>query len=417
MSQPPSPSGAAALFGPGPFRLFWTARFLDLLAVPMQAVTLAWQVYQIARDHLHLSVEQAALQVGIVGLAQFLPLFALTLNAGAAADRTDRRLIMGLCIGVEMVSVIVLAALTAGGLRTLWPIFALAAVFGAARAFFNPASTALAPMLVPRELLPRAIAWNAINWQAAAIIGPAVGGLLCAVSPALSYAVVAGLYALSLLFLLAMRANTRPEPRHESRVALIKEGIAYVWREKIVLGATSLDLFAVLLGGATALLPVYARDVLHVGPTGFGVLRSAPAVGATAVAGWLAFRPLRRHAGPMMFTGVAVFGLATIVFALSKVMALSLVALVVLGGADMISVYVRQTLIQLVTPDPMRGRVAAVSTLFVGASNELGEFESGVIARFLGPVGAALFGGIGALVVTGLWARLFPSLRKADRLV
>jgi MFS family permease len=417
MSDTPATPAPAGLFGPGPFRLFWTARFLDLLAVQIQAVTLAWQVYAIARDQLHLSVEAAAFQVGIVGLAQFLPLFALTLNAGAAADRNDRRLIMGACISVELVCVAVLAGLSFSGLDRLWPIFALAAVFGAARAFFNPSSTALAPMLVTREQLPRAIAWNSINWQVAAILGPALGGLLCAISPAISYAVVAVLYVASLLFLFLMRANTRPERRTESRIALIKEGLGYVWREKIVFGAISLDLFAVLLGGATALLPVFARDVLHVGASGFGVLRASPAIGATVVAAWLAFRPIRRHAGPLMFAGVAVFGLATIVFAVSKVMVLSCLALVVLGGADMISVYVRQTLIQLVTPDPMRGRVAAVSTLFVGASNELGEFESGVVARFLGPVGAALFGGVGALVVTGLWAKLFPSLRRADRLV
>lgn len=415
--RPPTMPGAPGLFGPGPFRMFWAARFLDLLAVQVQAVTLAWQVYQIARDQLGQSVGEAALSVGIVGLAQFLPLFALTLNAGAAADRTDRRLIMGLCIGVEMACVAALAALTIGGLTALWPIFALAAVFGAARAFFNPASTALAPMLVSREQLPRAIAWNSINWQTAAIFGPALGGLLCAISPAVSYVVVAVLYALSLAFLFALRADTKPVRQLASRVALIKEGLIYVWREKIVFGAISLDLFAVLLGGATALLPVFARDVLHVGPTGFGILRAGPAIGATAVAAWLAFKPIKRHAGPLMFAGVAVFGLATLVFAVSRSMILTVAALVVLGGADMISVYVRQTLIQLVTPDPMRGRVAAVSTLFVGASNELGEFESGVVARFLGPVGAALFGGVGALLVTGIWAKLFPSLRKADRLV
>jgi MFS family permease len=271
-------------------------------------------------------------------------------------------------------------------------------------------------MLVPRHLLPNAIAWNSLNWQSASILGPAMGGLLCAHSPALAYSVTGVLYVVGLGVLMLVRTNTKPEHQHGSRIELIKEGLAYVWRQKIVFGAISLDLFAVLLGGATALLPVFARDVLHVGPEGFGVLRASPAIGATAVALLLAVKPIRRHAGLLMFGGVAVFGLATIVFALSRVMSLSIVALAVLGGADMISVYVRQTLVQLVTPDHMRGRVAAVSTLFIGASNELGEFESGVVARLLGPVGAALFGGIGALVVTGLWAKLFPDLRKADEL-
>jgi hypothetical protein len=213
-----------------------------------------------------------------------------------------------------------------------------------------------------------------------------------------------------------IRKPSKPEVQPGSRWTLMKEGLAYVWRQKIVFGAISLDLFAVLLGGATALLPVFARDILHVGAEGFGVLRAGPAIGATVVALWLAAHPIRRKAGFYMLAGVAVFGLATCVFALSRSLALSVAALAVLGGADMLSVYVRQTLVQLVTPDAMRGRVAAVSSVFIGASNELGEFESGVAARFLGPVGAALFGGIGALVVTGLWARLFPALRKADRL-
>ncbi|MGZ8369703.1 MAG: MFS transporter [Caulobacteraceae bacterium] len=409
-----SPESARALFAIPAFRLFWAARFCDLLAVQIQAVTLAWQVYAVAR--ISHNVPEAALMVGFIGLAQFLPLFALTLNAGAAADRNDRRVIMMLCVGVEIACSVGLALYAFSHREALWPIFAAAAAFGAARAFFSPSSTALAPTLVPRALLPRAIAWNSLNWQSASIIGPAIGGLLCALSPAVAYSASAGLYGLSLLLLVFLKSPARPEPVTASRVALIKEGLAYVWREKIVFGAISLDLFAVLLGGATALLPVFAKDVLHVGAEGFGVLRAAPAIGATAIAILLAVKPIRRRAGVLMFAGVAVFGLATIVFALSKSMALSVAALITLGGADMISVYVRQTLIQLVTPDPMRGRVAAVSYLFVGASNELGEFESGVVARFLGPVGAALFGGVGALIVTGFWARLFPDLRKADKL-
>jgi len=271
-------------------------------------------------------------------------------------------------------------------------------------------------MLVPRALLPRAIAWNSLAWQSASIIGPALGGVLCAASPAISYSVSMGLYVLAAGALVMIRGETRPAVQPGSRWALVKEGLSYVWSNRIVFGAISLDLFAVLLGGATALLPVYARDVLKVGAQGFGVLRAGTAVGAGGVAILLAIRPIHRKAGLFMFSGVAVFGAATVVFALSRSLALSVLALAVLGGADMLSVYVRQTLVQIVTPDPMRGRVAAVSTLFIGASNELGEFESGVAARLLGPIGAALFGGIGAIVVTGAWAKLFPALRKADRL-
>jgi MFS family permease len=285
-----------------------------------------------------------------------------------------------------------------------------------ARAFMGPGSTALGPMLVPRELLPRAIAWNSLAWQTASILGPAIAGLLLAMSNTLAYATALCLYATAACAVFLIKGNTKPVTQPGSRWQLVKEGLAYVWRQKIVFGAISLDLFAVLLGGATALLPVFARDVLHVGEQGFGILRAGPAIGATLVAFALAAKPIRSRAGIFMFSGVAVFGLATIVFGLSKSLWLSVCALAVLGGADMLSVYVRQTLVQLVTPDEMRGRVASVSTLFIGASNELGEFESGLVARILGPVGAAVFGGVGALVVTGTWAALFPALRKANRL-
>jgi hypothetical protein len=264
--------------------------------------------------------------------------------------------------------------------------------------------------------LPRAIAWNSLAWQTASIAGPAAAGFLVADSAETAYFTTFALYGLSAVLVVGIRGNAKPEVRPGSRWQLVKEGLGYVWRQKIVFGAISLDLFAVLLGGATALLPVFARDVLHVGAEGFGLLRAAPAMGATAVALWLAAHPIRSKAGVFMFSGVAVFGLATVVFGLSKSLWLSVAALAVLGGADMLSVYVRQTLVQLVTPDHMRGRVASVSSVFIGASNELGEFESGVVARILGPIGAAVFGGVGAMMVTGLWAKLFPDLRRADRL-
>jgi MFS family permease len=272
-------------------------------------------------------------------------------------------------------------------------------------------------MLVPRELLRRAIAWNSLSFQVGSISGPALAGLVVGQwSSAHAYGVALVLYLVPIVGLLFVRRPTTPEAQPGSRLQAVREGLAYLKRERVVLGAISLDLVAVLLGGATALLPVFARDILHVGPQGFGLLRTAPAVGATAMALLLAARPIHRHAGRWMFGGVAVFGLATIVFGLSRHFGLSLVALATLGGADMVSVFVRQTLIQVLTPDAMRGRVAAVSYLFIGASNELGEFESGVTARLFGPVLAAVLGGAASVTATGLWARLFPELRRVDRL-
>ena len=415
MTSPPAPSSTAALLRQRPFLLFWGARFATILAAQAQAVTIAWQVYAVARIG-GATVKEAAFDVGMIGLAQFIPLFLLTLISGEVADRYDRRIICAICLGVEAVSAATLAYLAWSGSTALWPIFTVAAAFGSARAFYNPASTAMGPMLVPRDLLPRAIAWNSLAWQGASIAGPALGGLLCALSSAISYEVSLGLYLVSAVGLLLININTKTATQPGSRIELIKEGLAYVWSNKIVFGAISLDLFAVLLGGATALMPVYARDVLHVGAEGFGVLRAGPAIGATIVAIALTVRPIKHKAGIFMFTGVAIFAVATLVFAVSKSMTLSVAALAILGGADMLSVYIRQTLIQIVTPDVMRGRVAAVSVLFIGASNELGEFESGVVARLIGPIGAALFGGWGALIVTGTWAWLFPALRKADRL-
>ncbi|HSV01949.1 MAG TPA: MFS transporter [Phenylobacterium sp.] len=405
---------ARALLKERDYLAFWTSRWTGGFAAQIQSVAMGWQMYALARQTR--SVEESAFLVGMIGLAAFMPVFLLTLPAGETADRHDRKTVLLCCFAGEMASVLVLAIATWRGWMTVPLLLVVAAAFGAARAFFAPANTALGPMLVSRALLPRAIAWNSLAWQTAAIAGPAAGGLLVAFSPAHAYFATFALYVVSALAVAAIRKPTQPEVQPGSRWSLMKEGLRYVWDQKIVLGAISLDLFAVLLGGATALLPVFARDVLHVGAQGFGILRGAPAVGATLVGLRLATHPIRHKAGLVMFFGVAVFGLMICVFALSTSLWLSVAALAVLGGADMLSVYIRQTLTQLVTPDAMRGRMAAVSSVFVGASNELGEFESGVAARFLGPIGAALFGGIGALVVTGAWARLFPALRKADRL-
>jgi MFS family permease len=397
-----------------PYVFFLAGRFQGTLATGSQSVVIAWEVYEVARRSM--SVEQAAFVVGMIGLAQFLPLFALTLVAGEAADRYDRRLILAVCYVTHFLTSVGLGAvsLLGGG---LWPIFGLAALFGCSRAFFLPTASALGPMLVPLRLLPRAIATNSMVAQVGNILGPALGGLLCVVSPVLGYAVSAGLYAVAAACALLIRADSRPGfDAARSRVAQIREGLGYVWGNKLVLGAISLDLFAVLLGGATGLLPVFARDVLGVGPQGFGLLRASPAVGALLMAGYLAYRPIRARAGVKMFVAVGVFGLMTVVFAYSRSVPLSIFALAVLGGADMVSVFTRQSLVQIATPDRMRGRVSAVSTLFIGASNELGEFESGAVARLLGPVAAVAFGGLGALAVTAVWAWLFPSLRRADRL-
>lgn len=397
-----------------PYVCFLSGRFCAVLASTSQAVVIAWEVYETARQTM--SVAEASLVVGLIGLAKFLPLMALALVAGETADRHDRRTILRLCYLAQLVTAVGLAVRSGLG-GGLLPIFALAALFGCARAFFQPTVSALGPMLVPAHLLPRAIATNSLVSQVANISGPALGGVLCAVSPAVGYVVCVGLYAAAVLFVSRIRADTRPafEPGR-SRSAQIREGLAYVWGNKLVLGAISLDMFAVLLGGVTGLLPVFARDVLHVGPEGYGVLRGSPAVGALVVAGFLSVRPTRTRAGVKMLAAVAVFGLMTLVFAYSEWFPLSAACLAVLGAADMVSVFTRQSLVQIATPDRMRGRVSAVSTLFIGASNELGEVESGIAARFLGPVGAAAFGGYGSLAVTGLWAWLFPALRRADRL-
>ncbi|MGB5871537.1 MAG: MFS transporter [Albidovulum sp.] len=396
------------------FGRFWFGMLIVNIAVQIQAVTIGWQIYSLARDTL--SIKESAFLVGMVGLVQFLPLFALTLFAGSLADRMSRKKIVVASLAVEFFCVLGLVLVAVEPNPSFTHIFLIAAIFGAARAFLSPAGSALVPMLVPRSQMPQAISLKSLSWQAAVIIGPWIGGMLCTISAAASYGVAAVLCAAGGASLLFIRANTTPQRQPGGRIEQIREGLVYVWTNKIIFGAISLDLFAVLLGGATALLPAFAADVLHVGPHGFGLLRSGPAIGATLMAIALARWPLKRHAGRRMFWAVGAFGFATLVFGLSKNMTLSIIALAVLGAADMVSVYVRQTLVQIITPDHMRGRVSSVSGLFISGSNELGEFESGVAARILGPVGAVVFGGIGTIVVTGLWAKWFPDLRRADRL-
>jgi MFS family permease len=415
MSETPiDPTSARALLRQRGYVLYWIARFGITLGVQIQSVALGWMVYDVAR-RTH-SVAVSSFYVGMIGLVTFIPVFFLALPAGETADRHDRKTILKICYGLEACTATFLTCAVLFHFTSLPMLLSVAAVYGAVRAYLGPAGSAMGPMLVPRELLPRSIAWSSLAWQSGAIAGPALGGVILGFSPAIAFGACAFFYLLALVLVSLIREDTQPVVGAGSRLELVKEGLAYVWNNKIVFGAISLDLFAVLLGGATALLPVFARDVLHVGPEGFGLLRAGPAIGAALVAIVLAAYPIRRHAGAFMFWGVAVFGAATIVFGLSKSLPLSVAALAVLGAADMLSVYVRSTLVQIVIPDAMRGRVSSVSQLFIGASNELGEFESGIVARFLGPVGAALFGGVGALMVTGLWAWMFPALRKADRL-
>ncbi len=397
------------------YMVFLTTRAFGVLGTVAQSVTMGWQVYDLAR--VERGVAESALYVGFLGLATFLPLFFLALPAGVVTDRYPRKIVLLTCFAAEAVCAGVLVWTAATGILSVHTLIGIAFAFGIARAFRAPAGVALAPMLVPRALLPRAIAWNSLASQMGTISGPALAGFVVGHwSSAHSYGVSLVFYLVPVVGLWFVSRPTRPAQQGGSRLQQVRDGLHYIWTEKVVLGAISLDLFAVLLGGATALLPVFARDILHVGAEGFGLLRSAPAVGAAAVALVLASRPIRTRAGLSMFTGVAIFGVATIVFGLSRSFPLSLGALAILGGADMVSVYIRQTLIQIVTPDPMRGRVASVSFLFIGASNELGEFESGVTARLFGPVLAAVLGGAASLFVTGLWARLFPSLRKVDAL-
>ena len=415
--QPSAPhDGPASPWSIRDFRLLWVGRVAAVLGIQIQSSALLWQVYEIARrDH---PIAEASLYLGLVGLCQFLPLLALTLPAGAMADRRDRKNTVTLSIIVEAGCALGFLAMAIHGHPPLWGLLAVAAVFGAARAFLAPASQAFLPMVVGRRALPPAIAAQSIAFQTGAIAGPALGGVLVGFSVPGAYGVALAMFAVGIGSLLLIRTSGKPapSPTHVSPVDQVKEGLAYVWQTKIVLGAISLDLIVVLLAGVALLTPIFAADILHVGAVGFGLLRASFGAGALLVALYLSRFPIVKHAGKWMFASVAVFGVCTLTFGLSTSVWLSGAVLFLGGAADMISVNIRQTLIQLSTPDHMRGRVSSVSMLFIGASNELGEAYSGVAVRFLGPIGAAVYGGIGALAATGLWARWFPDLRRADRL-
>ena len=409
--EPPvAPDTLGALLSNRRYALYLASRVALIVATQMLSVAVGWQVYEITHE---------ALALGFTGLALFLPGFVCALPAGHVADRYDRRTVLAGChVGVT-VSAVALAVLSHAGPRSLLPIYATLVALGTIRAFSGPAGQALAPSLVDKTQLARAVALGSSAWQLAMIVGPSVGGVLYAATGQawVVYLVCAALAATACACVLAMGPGPEAPPRARPSASLdtLLAGLRYVWSDKLILGAVSLDLFAVLLGGAVALLPIFARDILHVGPWGLGILRSAPAVGAASVAFGLANAPLRRRAGALMFAAVAVYGVATIAFGLSRSFALSVGALLALGAADMVSVVVRATLIQTHTPDEMRGRVGAVNLVFIGASHELGDFESGVLAAWLGPVVAVVVGGVGTLLVVLVWALSFRDLARVDR--
>lgn len=397
------------------YRKFWLARFAAVIATNGMVVIIGYQLYDVARSDYAMSISRASFQLGLLGLAQFVPILLLTPVAGVVADRFDRRYVAASSMSIDMLVALGLGIVTAMGIRSLPVLFGFAALHGAVRVFQGPALSAIAPNIVPPALIPRAIALNAIAWQAGGVIGPAMFGFLFGAARPLPYWTSAVLMIVAATSLLSIR--TLPPPHAKARqahpIAQIVGGFRFVWNDRFLLGCITLDLFAVILGGATALFPVFARDVLHVGPEGLGQMRAAPALGAGVVALVLSFRPLEHNVGVKMLLAVAVYGVATIAFALSRYFPMSLAFLAVLGAADMVSVFIRSSLIQLNTPDEMRGRVSATSGLAVSASNELGEMQSGLAAALFGAIGAVVFGGAAAILVTAIWARLFPEIRRA----
>lgn len=403
---------AASPFSFPEYRKYWLARVSSNLASNSMVVVIGWQTYDVARRTM--APHEAAMQLGLIGLAQFLPLAALTLFTGLVADRVDRRWIARGTAFLELMCAGALALMAYHDRTTLHALFAVAALLGVARAFAQPALQALSANLVPRAVLPSAIALSSIAWQVGAVLGPPMGGYLYTAGPAFPYVASAILFGVVFLMMCLIAPLPRAaidRERHPFRQ--MADGLTYLGQNRLVLGAISLDLFAVLLGGTTAMLPIFARDILHVGVSGLGHMRAAPAIGAAIVALWFTRAPLRRNVGVILLGAVAMFGVATVVFGFSHWLPLSLFSLATLGAADMVSVYVRQSLIQLHTPDNMRGRVGAVSTLFISGSNELGEAESGFLAAAIGPVEAVVAGGVGTILVALLWARLFPQIRAA----
>lgn len=399
--------GAYSLLRHRNFRYFLLARVSTAVAYQMLSVAVGWQMYSLTRSTFYL---------GLVGLMQFLPMLLLTLPAGNISDRRDRKTIVRICQVAETAGILLLAAGSFAGRANKESLLLIVFLIGAARAFEAPSMQALLPGLVDKEIFPQAVALATSTFQTATIVGPALGGLLFAFGPGVVFACVGSLYFLASIFIGLVKSKPRVGIREPVSVSSVLAGLSFIFGNKVVLGAISLDLFAVLLGGATALLPVYAKEILNVGAVGLGVLRSAPAAGSLLMSLYLARSPLKHRVGKKMFIAVIIFGLATIVFAVSKSFLLSICALVVLGVADTISMVVRGSLVQLQTPDEMRGRVSSVNYLFIGTSNQLGEFESGITASWLGVVPSVIVGGIGTIVVALAWMGLFPPLAKMDSL-
>jgi MFS family permease len=401
-------AGRAAFTHPG-FVLFQIARFLIVAAVEMQAVAVGWQVYEITKRPLDL---------GYVGLAQFLPGILLFPISGHTSDRFERNHVLSACYGGYAVCFALLLLLTKKGTPSMISIYLVLVLIGVVRSFNSTASRSILPQLVPAEHFPNAVAWNASIFQAATILGPSFGGIVYAAfhGPSVVYVIALLTATGATISSFRIKPEVKARPREPMTLKTVFRGLDYIWSKKLILGAISLDLFAVLLGGAVALLPVYAREILDTGPWGLGLLRTAPGAGAAVMAILLAHRPLRGKSGPTLLWAVAGFGIFTIIFGFSRSLTLSLVALLLLGASDMISVIIRATLTQLATPDEMRGRVTAVDMIFIGASNEFGQFESGVTAQWFGTVPAVILGGVGTLVVVALWAWWFPDLRQAGEL-
>jgi len=389
------------------YRLFWIARVLGVLAIEMQITALSWQVYQLTGK---------ALDLGLVGLAQFLPFLCLFLVSGSIADRFQRKRIMAVCVSIQTLCATAFLLITATGTENFTTIFIILIFLGVARAFQSPAQHAIVPLLIPKEHFANAVAWTSSGFQMARIAGPGIAGVIIIIGEEWAYGISVMLFILSTTFTLLIKTNTQIISKAPVTIDNMLAGLKFSLKRQIIFGSISLDLFAVLLGGATALLPIFATDILNVGPAGFGTLRAMHMIGALSGALFLTQFPISRHAGKILLTTVTIFGAAIILFGISTSFWLSLIALFILGAADSVSVFIRNNLVQIITPDHMRGRVSAVSAVFIGASNELGELESGVTAHFWGAVPAVVVGGVGTILIAGLFARIFPELREVDSL-
>ncbi|MGV8833027.1 MAG: MFS transporter [Devosia sp.] len=403
MSTPIPSDKAHIAFSYIGFRFFWLTTLLVSFAVQIMSVSIAWQIYDVTGN---------VFLLGLVGLSLFLPALLLILVTGLTADRFNRRGIMAVCLGVELVCALGFLALVNAQAHEVWPIFGILILLGTARAFWGPAAQSLAPNLVPPEALSNAITINASAWQFASIMGPAAGGLLYGIAPTVAFGTGAVLLLSAVVCVLLIPRPARRESQQSTSLDTMLAGFRYIFSNKVVLGAISLDMFAVLMGGAVALLPVYTKDILHAGPQELGLLRAAPGIGAIVVAVVLTRFPIRDHAGKVLFLFVGLFGAFTVLFGLSTTVWISIPALALVGAADMVSVTIRETIMQLWTPEEVRGRVNAVNSVFIGASNELGEFRAGTVAHFIGPVAAVAVGGFGAIAVAVIWSRVFPGLRE-----